>query len=179
MLQCNEIPKDEVSTRNLGQIRFTCDWQCCLSKLLQIEICGRYFFFFSIHIFMYACMSLIFFLFTALYFFLPHFPYLSNTYITAITDVMILLLVLMSLTIFFRTNLLSSSILFFIFKLQRFCISLVFLYYLNYIVLLLIIASCVVVYVTLPVHYILFLYISFFVRAINIIIQIFHDFSVY
>ena len=80
---------------------------------------------------------------------------------------------------FFRTNLLSSSILFFIFKLQRFCTSLVFLYYLNYIILLLIIASCVVVYVTLPVHYILFLYISFFVRAINIIIQIFHDFSVY
>ena len=178
MLQCNEIPKDEVSTRNLGQIRFTCDWQCCLSKLLQIEICGRYFFFFSVHIFMYACMSLIFFLFTVFYFFLPHFPYLSNTYITAITDVMILLLVLMSLRFFFRTNLLSS-ILFFIFKLQRFCISLVFLYYLNYIILLLIIASCVVVYVTLPVHNILFLYISFFVRAINIIIQIFHDFSVY
>ena len=80
---------------------------------------------------------------------------------------------------FFRTNLLSSSILFFIFKLQRFCTSLVFLYYLNYIILLLIIASCVVVYVTLPVHYILFLYISFFVRAINIIIQNYYDFSVY
>ena len=42
-----------------------------------------------------------FFLFTALYFFLPHFPYLSNTYITAITDGMIILLVLMSITSFF------------------------------------------------------------------------------
>ena len=129
---------------------------------------------------LYVCVYVShFFSFYCVIFFLPHFPYLSNTYITAITDVMILLLVLMSLTIFFRTNLLSSSILFFIFKLQRFCTSLVFLYYLNYIILLLIIASCVVVYVTLPVHYILFLYISFFVRAINIIIQIFHDFSVY
>ena len=178
MLQCNEIPKDEVSTRNLGQIRFTCDWQCCLSKLLQIEICGRYFFFFSIHIFMYACMSLIFF-FLLRYIFSPPLPlfikYLYHGYYRChdtITSTEVT-------NSFFRTNLLSSSILFFIFKLQRFCISLVFLYYLNYIILLLIIASRFIVYVTLPVHYILFRHISFFVRAMNIINQNYYDFSVY
>ena len=47
--------------------------QSCLSKLLQIEICGRYFFFFSIHIYMYACMSLIFF-FLLRYIFSPPLP---------------------------------------------------------------------------------------------------------
>ena len=54
-----------------------------------------------------------------------------------------------------------------------------FLYYLNCIILLLIIASCVLVYVTTPVHYILFPYISFSIRAIKTAIHNFHDFSVY
>ena len=134
--------------------------------------------FFSIHIFVYTCMPLIFSLYLVIFFSPPLPLFIKYLYhgncrchdtITS-TDVT---------NSFFRTNLLSSSILFFIFKLQRFCTSLVFLYYLNYIILLLIIASCVVVYVTLPVHYILFLYISFFVRAINIIIQNYYDFSVY